>query len=104
MSFLLYFDIVLLLVERGDSVDVLYALDQLSDVITSDRLDRGALLDLTAMAHRPGVANNTGMLGVLIVFAFHLDVLVNIDASVHEILLRKHGLEDGLTVGYINSM
>jgi len=106
---LLYFDkvVLLVLVERGDSVDVLHALDQLSDVIASNGLHRGALLNLAAMAHGSGVglASDTGsVVGVFVILAFDLDVFVNIDASVHEILLGKHSLEDGLTISYVNSM
>ena len=39
-----------------------------------------------------------------LILALQLDILVDVDSAIDEVLLRKHGLEDLLTIVYVNTM
>jgi hypothetical protein len=86
--------------KAGFAVDVLNALDKLTDVGASNRHDGSTVVARLL----PGVVYSRGVVRILVVFAFDIDVLINADTSINKVLLRQHGLKNGLTVSDINSM
>jgi hypothetical protein len=93
--------------ELRNTINVLYALDEFSNVIASDRVHRGACTDIR-VRHNSRVSSSSSrrysVAGIFVVFALNFDVLEHINASVNKVFLGEHSFEDGLTVSYINSM
>lgn len=82
------------------AVDVLDALNELTDVVASNRHDGSTVVARLL----PGVVYSRGVVRILVVFAFDIDILIVCDTSINKVLLRQHGFKNSLTVSDINSM